>query len=76
MREIYEQARDLTDVTGLQGRVRQLETEVQTLTQAVEILARGLERGPLAEPDPPRSGEAARQARELLLLIRPERREA
>jgi hypothetical protein len=54
--------------------VRRLEARVDTLIEAVEVLARGLEDGPMAEPEDRRAGEAARRARELLLLAKSGRR--
>jgi hypothetical protein len=50
--------------------LRQLETRVDALIEAVEVLARGLEIGPLDAPDDFKPGEAARRARELLLLAK------
>ena len=54
--------------------MRRLEARVEALAEAVEVLARGLEDGPMAEPGDRKPGEAARRARELLLLAKPERR--
>ena len=53
--------------------VRRLEARVDALTEAVEVLARGLEDGPMAEPGDTNPAEAARRARELLLLAKPRR---
>ena len=53
--------------------VRRLEARVDALTEAVEVLARGLEDGPMAEPGDKNPAEAARRARELLLLAKPGR---
>lgn len=50
--------------------LRQLEARVDALIDAVEVLARGLENGPMAAPEDFRPGEAARRARELLLLAK------
>lgn len=50
--------------------VRQLEARVDALIDAVEVLARGLEDGPMAAPDERKPEEAARRARELLLLAK------
>jgi hypothetical protein len=50
--------------------LRQLEARLDALVDAVEVLARGLEDGPMAEPDDKKPGEAARRARELLLLAK------
>jgi hypothetical protein len=58
---------------ALEG-LRRLEARVDALTEAVEVLARGLEGSPMAEPAEYRPEEAARRARELLLLARPGRR--
>jgi hypothetical protein len=54
-------------LTVLEERLQHLEARVETLTEALRVLARGLEGGPLAEPGESRASEAARQARELLL---------
>lgn len=51
-------------------RVRTLEVQVDALTEAVEVLARGLEDGPLAEPSDRHAQEAARRTHELLLLAK------
>lgn len=56
--------------TVLEERVRQLETQVATLADALRVLARGLEDGPLAEPGDRTVVEAARQAHDLLLAAR------
>ena len=48
-----------------------LEARVDALADAVEVLARGLEGGPIAEPGNHPAGKAARQAHELLLLAEP-----
>jgi hypothetical protein len=53
--------------------VRRLEARVDALTEAVEVLARGLEDGPMAEPGDNKPAEAARRAHELLLLAKPGR---
>ena len=56
-----------TSMTALEERLHRLETKVATLTDAVRVLARGLEDGPLSEPGERNVVEAARQAHELLL---------
>jgi hypothetical protein len=53
--------------------MRRLEARVDSLAEAVEVLARGLEDGPMAEPGDRKPAEAARRARELLLLTKPGR---
>jgi hypothetical protein len=53
--------------TGLEERVHHLEAKVATLTDALRLLARGLEDGPLAEPGERAVVGAARQAHELLI---------
>lgn len=53
--------------TALEERVHHLETQVATLTDALRVLARGLEDGPMAEPGDRTVVEAARQAYDLLL---------
>jgi hypothetical protein len=55
---------------ALEERVHQLETRVATLADAVDVLARGLEGGPLAEPDERKVIDAARKAHDLLLAAR------
>jgi hypothetical protein len=55
--------------------LRRLEARVDALAEAVEVLARGLEGSPMAEPENPRAEEAARRAHELLLLAKPRRRD-
>ncbi len=52
---------------ALEERVHLLEARVATLTEAVTVLARGLEDGPLAEPDEHQVVAAARRAHDLLL---------
>jgi hypothetical protein len=56
-------------------RLRRLEARVDALAEAVEVLARGLEGSPLAEPDNHPAREAARRAHELLLLAKPAERD-
>ncbi len=60
-------------MAAVEARVRRLETRVEALAEAVGVLARGIETGPMAEPGDRRAGEAARRASELLLLARSER---
>jgi hypothetical protein len=55
---------------GLAGRVNQLEARMAALTEAVEVLARGLESTPLAEPANRHAEQAARRTHELLLLAK------
>jgi len=55
--------------------MRLLEARVEAIAEAVAVLARGLEGGPMAEPEDFRPQEAARRARELLLLAKPGRRD-
>jgi hypothetical protein len=43
---------------------------MEALIEAVEVLARGLENGPMAEPQNRRPEEAARRTHELLLLAK------
>jgi hypothetical protein len=52
---------------ALEERVRHLEAQVDTLTEALGVLARGLAEGPLAEPGGRSVVGAARQAHDLLL---------
>lgn len=51
-------------------RLRRLEAQMTALTDAVEVLARGLESSPMAEPPDGHIEEAARRAHELLLLAK------
>ena len=55
-------------------RLRRLETRVDALAEAVEVLARGLEGSPMAEPVDHPASEAARPAHEPLPLAEPGRR--
>jgi hypothetical protein len=55
---------------ALEERVHRLEAQMQALVEAVEVLARGLENGPMAEPRNRHTEEAARRAHELLLLAK------
>jgi len=55
-------------------RLRLLEARVDALAEAVEVLARGLEGSPMAEPESHRVREAATRAHELLLLAKAGRR--
>jgi hypothetical protein len=73
MREVAESG--FAAMAAIERRVRLLEARVETLTEAVEVLARGLEGSPMAEPEDFRPEEAARRARELLLLAKPGRRD-
>ena len=73
MREVVES--QSAAIAALDRRVRLLETRVAAIAEAVEVLARGLEGGPMAEPEDFRPEEAARRARELLLLAKPGRRD-
>ena len=54
----------------LMERVRRLEDQLTALTEAVEVLTRGLESSPMAEPQNHHIEEAARRAHELLLLAK------
>jgi hypothetical protein len=49
------------------ARIRRLETQLGTVTDAVRTLARGLERPPYDRPGGDRSAVAARRAHELLM---------
>ena len=57
-------------VTELAERVRRLEAQTAALIEAVEVLARGLEGSPMAEPPGRHVEEAARRTHELLLLAK------
>ena len=50
--------------------MQRLEVQVETLTEAVSVLAHGLEHGPAAEPLSTTAEEAARRAHELVLLAK------
>ncbi len=54
----------------MEERVHRLEAQADLLAEAIEVLARGLEGGPMAEPRNRHAEEAARRAHELLLLAR------
>ena len=56
--------------TGLTERVRRLEGQMAAVTEALEVLTRGLESSPMAEPPNRHIEEAARRAHELLLLAK------
>lgn len=71
MREVAES--ESAAIAAIERRMRLLETRVEAIAEAVEVLARGLERSPMAEPEDFRPEEAARRARELLLLAKPGR---
>lgn len=58
------------DTGTMEERVRRLEVQADALAEAIEVLARGLEGGPMAEPRNSHVEEAARRAHELLLLAR------
>ncbi len=60
---------DPTAIT-LEQRVRRLEDQVNALIEVIEVLARGLEDGPFAEPPGSHADRAARRAHELLLLAK------
>ncbi len=55
--------------TVMEERIRQLETTVATLAEALGVLTRALEDGPLAEPGATTVTTAARQAHEMLLTL-------
>jgi hypothetical protein len=65
-----------TPTTALQERVHLLEVRVAALTEALQILARGLEDLPTAEPGGRPAAEAARRAHDLLLATTQPRRES
>lgn len=56
-----------TAVTGIESRVRSLERRVATLSDALLMLAGGLEGRPTSEPGEEPAVKAARQAYDLLL---------
>ena len=73
MREVAES--QSAAIAALDRRVRLLETRVEAIAEAVEVLARGLEGSPMAEPENATARESARQAHELLLLAKSGRRD-
>ena len=73
MKEVAES--ESSALAAVERRLRRLETRVDALTEAVEVLARGLEGSPIAEPDNHPAREAARRAHELLLLAKSGRRD-
>lgn len=60
-----------TSVTALQERMNLVEVRVAALTEALQVLARGLEDLPTAEPGGKPAAEAARRAYDLLLAAQP-----
>jgi len=54
-------------MSALEQRVHHLELTVATLAEALRVLARGLQDGPMSEPGEPIVAEAARRAHDLLL---------
>ncbi len=60
-----------TSVTALQERMNLVEVRVAALTEALQVLARGLEDLPTAEPGGKPAAEAARRAHDLLLAAAP-----
>ena len=58
-------------VALLEERVHHLESRVTTLADALRLLARGLEDGPMSEPGDRTLAEAARRAHDLLLAPEP-----
>jgi len=60
-----------TSVTALQERMNLVEVRVAALTEALQVLARGLEDLPTAEPGGKPTAEAARRAHDLLLAAQP-----
>jgi hypothetical protein len=58
-------------VAALQERMNLVEVRVAALTEALQVLARGLEDLPTAEPGGKPAAEAARRAHDLLLAAQP-----
>ena len=73
MKEVAES--ESAAIAAIDRRMRLLEARVEAIAEAIGVLARGLEGGPMAEPEDFRPQEAARRARELLLLAKPGRRD-
>lgn len=57
--------------TSAADRISRLEERLAALADAVEVLARGMQQAPQAEPDPDRASRSARLATEILLAGRP-----
>jgi hypothetical protein len=57
-------------IAMVESRLERLERKVDVLTEALRVLAHGVEGGPLAEPGGRTGPRAARQAYELLLTLR------
>lgn len=62
------------ELTRDEERLRQLELQVEALTDAVNELARGLSDGPAAEDPLAHAAQAGRRAHELMLLAGQHRR--
>jgi hypothetical protein len=60
-------------MAALEERVRALEGRPAVITDAIRVLAHGLEDLPMAEPGGRAPAEAARRAYELLLIAEPRR---
>ena len=73
MREVAES--ESAAIGAVERRVRLLETRVEAIAEAIEVLACGLEGSPMAEPVNHPVRKAARRAHELLLLAKPGRRD-
>lgn len=73
MSKAAEQAVHGPSQTALEGRVHRLEVQVDSLIEAIEVLAHGLEGGPMTEPRDRGTQHAARRTHELMLLARSER---
>lgn len=65
-----ESASSMAAPATVENRIGQLEAQMEVLVEAVGVLARGLEGGPMAEPRNQHIEEAARHAHELLLLAK------
>jgi hypothetical protein len=53
----------------IESRLERLERKVDVLSEALRVLAHGVEDGPLAEPGTRSAPQAARQAYEMLLTL-------
>ena len=73
MRELLESPS--AAMAAVERRMRLLETRVEAIAEAVEVLARGLEGSPTAEPVSHPASEAGRRAHELLLVAKPDRKD-
>jgi hypothetical protein len=70
MNRSEESARGEPGQPTCEERVQRLETQMETIIEAIGELARGLEGSPMAEPRSGHAERAARRTHELLLLAK------